>query len=63
MGRQTLALRRPVWYICKVLVGPGTPYLGPDTKQASRAPAQKEPAYNGRTKAVRDGRRNNNLIG
>jgi hypothetical protein len=22
----------PLCYICKVLVGPGTPYLGPDSK-------------------------------
>ncbi len=35
--RAGVALLRPVWYICKVLVGPGTPYLGPDTKKAPRA--------------------------
>jgi len=26
----------PLCYICKVLVGPGTPYLGPDSKTRQR---------------------------
>ena len=44
-------------YLCKVLVGPRTPYLGPDTKKAARAHEA------GRIAGRPDGRRNNNFIG
>jgi len=57
-----VALPATVCYIRKVLVGPGTPYLGPDTKKSTRTATLKGRPTNGRTKAVRVGR-HNNLIG